>query len=222
MGRWTKTQLPTAQALLTPQWLAYTDNSKATSSKQNGTMTDLKPGDYVRVQENAQWKPAKVVEVCEAPRSGRGSYRPQTEHKGSFCGICQELISNKAHETGVNFILLVYSSLPFFTHITSEHNCLDFLFQRFPTQLHQRHLLWVCQRSRAGRHTAETAVCLQVWKHSSCFMFSEEYWVMTRREYHWPRHSRSLRRYFNCVKVTSCYASIWLSVDSFGYLKYLR
>ncbi|ROJ43274.1 hypothetical protein DPX16_23765 [Anabarilius grahami] len=29
----------------------------------------FKPGDYVRVQENAQWKPAKVVEVCETPRS---------------------------------------------------------------------------------------------------------------------------------------------------------
>ncbi len=32
-------------------------------------LPDLKPGDYVRVQEDTHWKPAKVVEVCEAPRS---------------------------------------------------------------------------------------------------------------------------------------------------------
>lgn len=33
------------------------------------TLPDLKPGDYMRVQEGAQWKTAKVVEVCEAPHS---------------------------------------------------------------------------------------------------------------------------------------------------------
>ncbi len=77
MGRRTQTQLPTAQTLLTPQCMTgvhrqlKNNQLKTKQYYDRGArpLPDLKPGDYVRVQEDTQWKPAKVVEVCEAPRS---------------------------------------------------------------------------------------------------------------------------------------------------------
>lgn len=77
MGRRTQTQLPTAQTLLTPQRMTVVHRqlkSIQLKTKQYYDMgaihlLDLKPGVYVQVQEDTQWKPAKVVEVCEAPRS---------------------------------------------------------------------------------------------------------------------------------------------------------
>ncbi|KAL1262289.1 hypothetical protein QQF64_007554 [Cirrhinus molitorella] len=77
MGRRTQTQLPTSQTLLQPQCMTgihrqlKSNQLKMKKYYDRGArpLPDLELGDYVRVEKDAQWKPAKVVEVCEAPRS---------------------------------------------------------------------------------------------------------------------------------------------------------